>query len=215
MTRDEIISMAHEAGSVYATDTGFFTLSINQLQHFASRVVAKEHGSNYASDSRTSLMRADLQELEGLCNDLLQSLEYAISQVPELGTVPGIAATIGKAKSEYRVLESDPINYDEIADQLLSQVERGEPHIAPYPPTDEPIAWLDPCTKTIITTDYDDYGEYGIPLYIVPYPHKPLSNDDIDAALHKAGIPELPAEFQWIEYEIARAIERAHNIGEP
>ena len=32
--------------------------------------------------------------------ELLESLEYAVKQVPELGTVPGIAAAIAKAKGE-------------------------------------------------------------------------------------------------------------------
>jgi hypothetical protein len=44
-------------------------------------------------------MRADAN-LIAAAPDLLVALEYAIKQVPELGTVPGIAAAIAKATGE-------------------------------------------------------------------------------------------------------------------
>jgi len=32
----------------------------------------------------------------------------------------------------------------------------------------EPVAWLDPWTRNNVTTDYDAYGNNGIPLYTAP-----------------------------------------------
>jgi len=32
----------------------------------------------------------------------------------------------------------------------------------------EPVAWLDPWTRNNVTTDYDAYGNNGIPLYTTP-----------------------------------------------
>ena len=42
MTRDDIIRMAREAQSVHATETWTFSLSANQLEHFAALVAAAE-----------------------------------------------------------------------------------------------------------------------------------------------------------------------------
>ena len=42
MTRDDIIRMAREAQSVYATETWTFALSANQLERFAALVAAAE-----------------------------------------------------------------------------------------------------------------------------------------------------------------------------
>ena len=35
-------------------------------------------------------------------------------------------------------------------------------------PEQEPVAWLDPWTRNNVTTDYDAYGNNGIPLYAAP-----------------------------------------------
>jgi len=35
-------------------------------------------------------------------------------------------------------------------------------------PEQEPVAWLDPWTRNNVTTDYDAYGNNGIPLYTHP-----------------------------------------------
>jgi len=35
-------------------------------------------------------------------------------------------------------------------------------------PEQEPVAWLDPWTRNNVTTDYDAYGNNGIPLYTTP-----------------------------------------------
>lgn len=34
----------------------------------------------------------------------------------------------------------------------------------------DPVAWLDPWTGAKATTDYDAYGNHGIPLYTAPQP---------------------------------------------
>jgi len=42
MTQDEIIKLAQEAASVYATETWTFNLAVNQLTHFAHLVAKHE-----------------------------------------------------------------------------------------------------------------------------------------------------------------------------
>lgn len=42
MNREDIIRMAREAQSVHATETWTFSLSANQLEHFAALVAAAE-----------------------------------------------------------------------------------------------------------------------------------------------------------------------------
>ena len=37
----------------------------------------------------------------------------------------------------------------------------------------EPVAWLSPWRADQVTTDYDAYGEHGIPLYTTPQPAQP------------------------------------------
>ena len=34
----------------------------------------------------------------------------------------------------------------------------------------KPVAWLNPWRADLVTTDYDAYGEHGIPLYTTPQP---------------------------------------------
>ncbi len=42
MTKDDIIKLAQEAASVYATETWTFNLAVNQLAHFAHLVAKHE-----------------------------------------------------------------------------------------------------------------------------------------------------------------------------
>ena len=73
----------------------------------------------------------------------------------------------------------------------------------------EPVAWLDPWTGTKVTTDYDAYGKYGIPLYTAPQPvvREPLTPSQYNTALGCAtDIP--PSRYE----AVTRAIERAHGI---
>ena len=49
---------------------------------------------------------------------------------------------------------------------------------APQQEAQEPVAWLNPWRADLVTTDYDAYGEHGIPLYTAPNPAPaPLSDD--------------------------------------
>ena len=41
---------------------------------------------------------------------------------------------------------------------------------APQQEAQEPVAWLSPWRADRVTTDYDAYGEHGIPLYTAPQP---------------------------------------------
>ena len=41
---------------------------------------------------------------------------------------------------------------------------------APQQEAQEPVAWLNPWRADQVTTDYDAYGERGIPLYTAPQP---------------------------------------------
>jgi len=42
MSKDDIIKLAQEAASVYATETWTFNLAVNQLAHFAALVAERE-----------------------------------------------------------------------------------------------------------------------------------------------------------------------------
>ena len=42
IAREELVRMAHSAGSVYATETSYFPLSTNQLEHFANSVTSEK-----------------------------------------------------------------------------------------------------------------------------------------------------------------------------
>ena len=42
----------------------------------------------------------------------------------------------------------------------------------------EPVAWLDPWTKSSVTMDYDAYGVRGIPLYAAPVQQGEQANDE-------------------------------------
>lgn len=56
MNRDDIIRMAREAQSVHATETWTFSLSANQLEHFAALVTAAkdaEHQQTLALQQRS------------------------------------------------------------------------------------------------------------------------------------------------------------------
>ena len=45
-----------------------------------------------------------------------------------------------------------------------------EAEAAPQQEAQEPVAWLNPWRADQVTTDYDAYGERGIPLYTAPQP---------------------------------------------
>ena len=60
---------------------------------------------------------------------------------------------------------------------------------APQQEAQEPVAWLSPWRADQVTTDYDAYGERGIPLYTAPQPAPaPLSERDaFEAWIKKDG----------------------------
>ena len=68
-----------------------------------------------------------------------------------------------------------------LGDRLADMVMRLR--AAPQQEAQEPVAWLSPWRADQVTTDYDAYGERGIPLYTAPQPAPaPLSDDAKDAA---------------------------------
>ena len=53
----------------------------------------------------------------------------------------------------------------------------------------EPVAWLSPWRADQVTTDYDAYGEHGIPLYTAPQPveREPLTANQVSGLAESAG----------------------------
>ena len=97
-------------------------------------------------------------------------------------------ADIAKLRHLYANLKNggvrDTAQAKRIADGLLAPIiERLElyqaaPKAAPQQEAQEPVAWLNPWRADQVTTDYDAYGEHGIPLCIAPQPAPaPLSDD--------------------------------------
>ena len=64
---------------------------------------------------------------------------------------------------------------------------------APQQEAQEPVAWLSPWRADRVTTDYDAYGERGIPLYTAPQP--------------------APAPLSEMSYEKRKAIQEGGQIG--
>ena len=63
------------------------------------------------------------------------------------------------------VYVTKPIMKDSIHNQPLYTT---PPQRIEQEPEQEPVAWLDPWTRNNVTTDYDAYGNNGIPLYAAP-----------------------------------------------
>ena len=63
---------------------------------------------------------------------------------------------------------------------------------APQQGAQEPVAWLNPWRADQVTTDYDAYGERGIPLYTAPQP--------------------APAPLSEVPYEKRKAIQEGEQI---
>jgi hypothetical protein len=76
---------------------------------------------------------------------------------------------------------------------------------APQRTEQEPVAWLDPWTRNNVTTDYDAYGNNGIPLYATPPQRKPLTDEQI-FALENSIPDEVVSDRDWCIH-FARAIE--------
>ena len=92
-------------------------------------------------------------------------------------------------------------------------------------PVQEPVAWMMPNTDSIITSATKTYrgvlGEvHSIPLYAALQQRKPLTREQIDEiqaealkALVATGWTGGMCGWQW-DQASARAIERAHGIGD-
>lgn len=77
----------------------------------------------------------------------------------------------------------------------------------------EPVAWLDPWTGTKVTTDYDAYGKYGIPLYTAPQPveREPLTRQQLREAFYNDTACTLGGDVDLAE-KVCRVVEKAHGI---
>ena len=71
--------------------------------------------------------------------------------------------------------------------------QQAAPKAAPQQEAQEPVAWLNPWRADQVTTDYDAYGEHGIPLYTAPQP--------------------APAPLSEMPYEKRKAIQEGEQIG--
>lgn len=90
--------------------------------------------------------------------------------------------------------------------------------------TEEPVAWAVMQDGAICwEADYPfsnepgwcDSDQQSVPLYTNPPPKRqPLTDEEILMVLYAADIPDLPRDFKDVDIDIARAIERAHGIGD-
>jgi hypothetical protein len=87
------------------------------------------------------------------------------------------------------------------------------PHMGPHRAVQlpavagKPVAWLSPWRADQVTTDYDAYGEHGIPLYTAPKPveREPLTDEWIRSRCKEPWVFETAK--QWV-----RMAEAAHGI---
>lgn len=103
---------------------------------------------------------------------------------------------------------NDILHPTKVSQDLRAALEQAEP---------EPVAWMcpeDPERETAFSWKAghcENCGKQRIPLYTAPPQRKPLTDDEILEMVRAA--PALgSAEDEWLH--VARAIERAHGIGE-
>ena len=85
-----------------------------------------------------------------------------------------------------------------------------EAEAAPQQEAQEPVAWLSPWRADQVTTDYDAYGERGIPLYTAPQPAPaPLSDDVVRDAARYRWLRDVPMA-EWPD-ELATAFQLQQN----
>ena len=116
-----------------------------------------------------------------------------LDAVPETGADP---QTIQEAAAELRRLHA---YCQELESHLILD---GTPAVA-----GKPVAWLSPWRADQVTTDYDAYGEHGIPLYTAPKPveREPLTDEWIRSRCKEPWVFETAK--QWV-----RMAEAAHGI---
>jgi hypothetical protein len=73
---------------------------------------------------------------------------------------------------------------------------------------DEPVAWLRQRDNTLALSDGGVFGDDWTPLYTAPPQRKPLTPEEILALFDSHNV----YGSKWVEF--ARAIEKAHGIGE-
>ena len=78
----------------------------------------------------------------------------------------------------------------------------------------KPVAWLSPWRADQVTTDYDAYGEHGIPLYTASQlvEREPLTDAQIAEMMRDTWGCASIAPRHALEF--ARAVERAHGIAQ-
>ena len=89
----------------------------------------------------------------------------------------------------------------------------------------EPVAWLNPWRADQVTTDYDAYGEHGIPLYTAPQPApaQPAAHDKgevqrlREALDHIGGLSRAlrvggpdPMDLEGLSNALEEAVDTAH-----
>ena len=67
----------------------------------------------------------------------------------------------------------------------------------------EPVAWLSPWRADQVTTDYDAYGERGIPLYTAPQPSPTAQSAD--------SVQKDAARYRWLR-DTSNADDPSHMI---
>ena len=79
-------------------------------------------------------------------------------------------------------------------------------------PVQEPVAWKDKIYETLY---HQDFGN-SIPLYTAPPQRKPLTEEEIREMFFAElrALPSYPSAIEELPERLARAIERAHGIGE-
>ena len=80
-------------------DTAFDGMNLMHKLHERPDWIQPFEGRNHHADWCADVIHPDAR-LIAAAPDLLEALQYAVKQVPELATVPGIAAAIKKATGE-------------------------------------------------------------------------------------------------------------------
>jgi hypothetical protein len=73
MTKEDIIRMAREAQSVYATETWTFSLSANQLERFAALVAAHERNRLWTQNHWTEYERSITSAEREMCAQIAEN----------------------------------------------------------------------------------------------------------------------------------------------
>ena len=113
---------------------------------------------------------------EGLLAPAIEALERATPPAEQQAAPKAAPATV--SSTQHSQFLSDVLTAagllthgkqcKALGDRLADMVMRLR--AAPQQEEQEPVAWLNPWRADRVTTDYDAYGEHGIPLYTAPQP---------------------------------------------